>query len=78
MIPYLYQVDSLSLTATEGNSLDISCWLLVGSESNPYQNLTWSWSIGGLSYLYKKIINALIPILDIVLNSFFRSVSFHF
>ncbi len=50
MAPFLYQVDTLSLTATEEKSIDISCWLLVGTESNPYQNLTWEWFFGGLSH----------------------------
>ena len=44
MAPFIYQVDSLSITAIEGNSVDLSCYLLVGFENNPYENLTWTWS----------------------------------
>jgi hypothetical protein len=39
--PFLYQVDHYSVTAIEGYTAKMSCYLLVGFERN--QNISWIW-----------------------------------
>ena len=45
--PYMYQVDSLSITAIEENSVNMACYLIVGQVSG----LNWTWTLNGVALL---------------------------
>lgn len=40
--PYLYLPESPSISVTEGNDANITCYLLVGTENNQHINWTWT------------------------------------
>ncbi|RNA06805.1 basigin-like isoform X1 [Brachionus plicatilis] len=40
VVPHLYYVDSLILTSIEGKSIDLECYLLIGT---PNKTLNWTW-----------------------------------
>lgn len=42
MFPYLYQPESPSVSVVEGGTADISCYLLVGTETN--NTIVWEWT----------------------------------
>lgn len=42
VIPHLFYVDSLILTSTEGKTIDLSCYLLIG---NPNTTVNWTWQL---------------------------------
>lgn len=42
MTPYLYLPESPSISVTEGNDANITCYLLVGTENNQHINWTWT------------------------------------
>ena len=43
--PYLYQVDSLSISTIEGYDAELSCYLIVGTQNS--QIISWSWLFNG-------------------------------
>lgn len=47
--PYLYLPDDLSVSVTEGYSVNISCYLLVGTENG--QNINWTWKFNDLNLI---------------------------